>query len=126
MLFISALCSSNIFSRSADVATFSSGRLDASASNSSTVNIIIAKPGSWARCDASSPSDLDFGWGRQSLLPSGTRASMRRVVASSPSRSGKSAAAGAGLELDAVAVADRVRVVVFFLGVDRFLLADLV
>jgi len=51
---------------------------------------------------------------------------MRRVVASSPSRSGKSAAAGAGLELDAVAVADRLLVVVFFLAADPFLLADLV
>ena len=38
----------------------------------------------------------DFACGRQSFLPLGTRSSMRRVVASSDSRSGNRAASGPG------------------------------
>src|ERR1700694_4118041 len=53
-----------------------------------------AKPGSCATCVASSPSVRDLVCGRQSSFPLGTRSSMRRVVAISDSRSGKSTANG--------------------------------
>src|SRR6266571_683037 len=95
-----ALNSSNIFTRSALVENRGSGWRGPKPSNSSRVNIRMPKPGSWATCVASSPSVRDFVCGRQSLLPLGTRSSMRRVVASSDSRSGNRSACGLSCLLD--------------------------
>src|SRR6266571_3576216 len=103
-----ALNSSNIFTRSALVENRGSGWRGPKPSNSSRVNIRMPKPGSWATCVASSPSVRDLECGRQSLLPLGTRSSMRRVVASSDSRSGNRRAIGAGCLVDALGLrADR-------------------
>src|ERR1700737_2263061 len=88
------LSSSNILTRSALVANLGSGGRGDRPSNSLRVAIRSPKPGSCARCVASSPSVRDFMWGRQSLLPLGTRSSMRRVVESSDSRSGNRRANG--------------------------------
>src|ERR1700687_1197001 len=88
------LSSSNILTRSALVANLGSGGRGASPACSLRVPITSPKPGSCARCLASSPSVRDFMCGRQSLLPLGTRSSMRRVVDSSDSRSGNRRANG--------------------------------
>jgi hypothetical protein len=53
----------------------------------------------------------------------GTRSSIRRVVASSPSRSGKRADNGVALELREEAAAGRFLAVVFFLVTVLFLIA---
>src|SRR5438105_8150087 len=104
MLRSCALSSSNFLTRSALVEKRGSGARGPRPSNSSRVAISNPKPGSCARCVASSPSVRDLAWGRQSSLPLGMRSSMRRVVASSDSRSGNRSAIGGGCLPDVLAL----------------------